>query len=66
MEKLMYCVGNERLQKTKREEGEQCAQKKFRNRAKFRSLRNFANLEISTLQQKPCLLLHLQNREKNS
>ena len=25
LEKLMYCVGNERLQKTKREEDEQCA-----------------------------------------
>ena len=24
LEKLMYCVGNERLQKTKREEDEQC------------------------------------------
>ena len=32
----MYCTGNERLQKTKREEGEQCAQV-----AKFRKPRNF-------------------------
>ena len=45
----MYCAGNERLQRMKREEDEQCVQKKFRNRAKFHKLRNFANLEISTL-----------------
>ena len=31
----MYCAGNERLQKTKREEGEQCAQKKFCNPGNF-------------------------------
>ena len=47
----MNFVGNERLQKTKREEDEQWAQEvvKFRNRAKFGRLRNFSNLEISTL-----------------
>ena len=32
----------------------------------FATVRNFANLEISTLQQKPYLLLHLQNKEKKS
>ena len=62
----MYCVGNERLQKRKREEDEQCAQKKFHNRAKFCKLQNFANLEISSLQQTKPALLHLQNREQNS
>ena len=42
LEKIMYCAGNERLQKTKREEGEQCAQVvKFRYHAKFRKPRNF-------------------------
>ena len=51
LEKLMYCVGNERLHKTKKEDDEQCTQKKFHNRAKFCRSRNFANLEISTLQQ---------------
>ena len=49
LKKLMYCTGNER-QKAKREEGEQCVQKKFSNHAKFRRLRKFANLEIYTLQ----------------
>ena len=38
LEKLMYCSGNERLQKTKREEDEQRLQKKFHNHAKFRML----------------------------
>ena len=46
LEKLMYCVGNERLQKTKREEDEQCAHKKFCNRARFHKLKNFSNLEF--------------------
>ena len=36
LEKIMYCIGNERLQKTKREEGEQCTQV-----AKFHKLTNF-------------------------
>ena len=42
LEKIMYCARNERLQKTKREEGEHCAQVvKFRNHAKFRKPQNF-------------------------
>ena len=41
LEKLMYLAGNERLQKTKKEEDEQCVQKKFRNRVKFCRLRKF-------------------------
>ena len=41
LEKLMYCAGNERLHKTKTEEDEQCAQKKFCNRTKLRNPMKF-------------------------
>ena len=66
LDKLMYFAGNERLQKTKREEDE-----KFHNRARFHRLRNFAivrnfaNLEISTLQQpKPTFCYTCKTEEK--
>ena len=47
----MYFAGNERFQKTKKEEDEQYAHKRFCNHVRFHRLRNFSNLEISTLKQ---------------
>ena len=40
----MYFARNERFQKTKKEEDEQCAHKRFRNRARFHRLQNFATV----------------------
>ena len=64
LEKLMYCTGNERLQKTKREESEQCAQKKFCNRAKFARLRKFANLKILLCSKSPAFCYTYKTENK--